>query len=269
MKTRILLVDDDEHISTIVRRLLEPGYEVTAAGNGQEALDLLKSDSPDLILLDWDMPVLDGLATLRHLKADIILKRIPVIMITGHMTGNDDLLLAYKEGVVDFIRKPFDEMELQARIRSILQLGEYYRETILLKDQEAFKSAMQLMAHQEFIKYILAQINEVLNDERKAEKLRMLSLELQTKLVKNAWEQVEHIFMKVNPDFFRNLLQKHADLTPAELKLAALLRLNMSGKDISTLTSLSPEGIRVSRSRLKKKLMLDEHDNLISYLHFF
>jgi DNA-binding response OmpR family regulator len=215
------------------------------------------------------MPVMDGLTTLKHLKSDVTLKHIPVIMVTGRMTGNDDLLNAYNEGVVDFIRKPYDRMELLARVKSILKLGEYYRESIIQKDQEVFKSALQLMAHQEFIKSILTQINTALKDDNKSERLKRLSLELQSKLVKNAWDQVENIFMKVNPDFFRNLLQKHADLTPAELKLAALLRLNMSGKDISTLTSLSPEGIRVSRSRLKKKLLLTENDNLISYLHCF
>lgn len=269
MKAHILLVDDDVNSCFVVQHLLEPGYQVTVAGNGSEALALLNCNIPDLILLDWDMPVMDGLATLKQLKTDIIHKHIPVIMITGRMTGNDDLLLAYNEGVVDFIRKPFDEMELLARIRSILRLEEFYRESILLKDQEVFKSAMQLMAQQEFIRSILNHINDALKDERRTDRLKALSIELQAKLFKNASEQVENIFMKVNPGFFRNLLQKHADITPAELKLAALLRLNMSGKDIATLTSLSPEGIRVSRSRLKKKLQLTEQDNLIRYLHLF
>jgi DNA-binding response OmpR family regulator len=269
MEAKILLVDDDESNNALVKLLLESEYKVTSVLNGKEALSILKTFLPDIILLDWDMPVMDGLTTLKHLKSDVTLKHIPVIMITGRMTGNDDLLNAYNEGAVDFIRKPYDRMELLARIKSILQLGEYYRETIIRNDQEVFKSAMQLMAHQEFIKAILAQINDALNDESKTERLRNLSLQLQSKLINNAWDQVENSFSKVNPGFYKNLLGKHSDLTPAELKLAALLRLNMSSKDISILTNLSVEGIRVSRSRLKKKLLLTEQDNLIAYLCCF
>jgi len=269
MKQRILLVDDDHKNNIVVEKLLEVQYEVIATENGQQALELLQTSIPDIILLDWNMPVMDGLTTLKRLKADSIFKNIPVIMITGFMTDNENLLLAYNEGVIDFIRKPFDEMELLARVKSIMQLDQYYKESIIQKENEIFKSAVHLMAREKFIENILSQINEVLQANNKTEQLKYISLNLQSQLEKNIWEQVENSFLKVNPEFYKNLLEKHPNLTPSELKLAALLRLNMSSKDIANITNLSIDGIRVSRSRLKKKLLLAEIENLVSYLHYF
>lgn len=109
---RVLVADDDDDIVELLRINLEAhGYEVTAARNGQEALDMVRSDPPDLLVLDWMMPVKDGMATLAEIKADATLRDLPVVMITAKTTDND-VWEGWQAGADFYITKPFDLDEL-------------------------------------------------------------------------------------------------------------------------------------------------------------
>jgi nitrogen regulation protein NR(I) len=117
--SRILVVDDDQNILSAFEQLLTgQGYEVSRAQHGQEALDLLGSNRPDVVIMDICMPGLGGLETLQAIKA--IDRRLPVIIITGHGTM-ETAVQAIKMGAVDYHVKPLDPEELLDSIASALE----------------------------------------------------------------------------------------------------------------------------------------------------
>ncbi len=124
MAIRILIADDDPDIRDILKLTLsEENYEVIETANGEEALSAIQTKSPDLILLDYRMPILDGREVCKIVKKDILLRHLPVIMVTG--SGEvDDRVGGIDAGADDYIVKPFEPKELLARIRMILRRSE-------------------------------------------------------------------------------------------------------------------------------------------------
>ena len=109
---RVLVADDDDDIVELLRINLEAhGYEVSAVNDGQAALDAVREDRPDLLVLDWMMPVKDGMQTLAEIKADESLRDLPVVMITAKTTDND-VWEGWQAGADFYITKPFDLDEL-------------------------------------------------------------------------------------------------------------------------------------------------------------
>jgi PAS domain S-box-containing protein len=106
--------------------LLGQGYQLAFASNGQEALAKAIELTPDLILLDVMMPDMDGFQVCQQLRADPYLAEVPVIMITA-LDDDDSRLRGIQAGVDDFVSKPFNQVELQARIRTIIRLNRYRR----------------------------------------------------------------------------------------------------------------------------------------------
>jgi len=119
---RILVVDDDRLVlATLTHGLAQAGYEVIDADTGDDAILLAREHRPDLILLDIDMPAMDGFATLKALRADPATRDIPVVFVTGH---NDPDTEAYclNSGGVDFVSKPIHPTVLRARVYNQLRL---------------------------------------------------------------------------------------------------------------------------------------------------
>jgi DNA-binding response OmpR family regulator len=119
-KKKILIVDDEEDISKLVRLILEDeGYEVHAAPNGEEALDLLREELYDLVLLDLLMPGMSGWDVLKQLRTNAKGNQTPVILLTGRSTNLKDLqqdMLQYSA----YITKPFHPDDLVARIKQVV-----------------------------------------------------------------------------------------------------------------------------------------------------
>ncbi len=118
---KILIAEDDRLIGSMVSfKLTNSGHTVVQAYNGEEASTMASAEPPDVILLDIMMPVMDGLHVLQNLKADPVLHRIPVIMLTalGH---EKDVVGCLKAGAADFIVKPFNLNELVARVEAVLR----------------------------------------------------------------------------------------------------------------------------------------------------
>jgi diguanylate cyclase (GGDEF)-like protein len=123
-KSRILIVDDDEDIRDILKlTLAEEEYEIIEACDGNEGLKAAQGKSPDLVILDYKMPYLDGREVCRKLKKDILLRHLPVIMLTGKGDIMDKVE-GIDAGADDYIVKPFEPKELLARIRMILRRTE-------------------------------------------------------------------------------------------------------------------------------------------------
>ncbi|HWR12644.1 MAG TPA: HD domain-containing phosphohydrolase [Rectinemataceae bacterium] len=121
-KTTIMVVDDTpENLVLISRMLLPEGYRVMTLPDGRMAIDAIKTNPPDLVLLDVMMPGLDGFAVCSILKADPLTASIPVIFISA-LSEPLDKVKAFESGAVDYITKPFNLMEVKARVGVHLEL---------------------------------------------------------------------------------------------------------------------------------------------------
>lgn len=124
MANMILIVEDEEAIRDLIRiNLTAAGFSCEEAEDGLQALAKAKAAHPDLILLDWMLPGLDGLGVLRKLKADPALSTVPVLMVTAKSEEND-VVLGLEMGASDYVTKPFSNKVLIARIRALLRRGE-------------------------------------------------------------------------------------------------------------------------------------------------
>lgn len=122
--TKILLVEDHEELWDMMsRRLKRRGFDVALAHDGQAGLDQAKAEKPDVILLDMNLPVMDGWTVARHLRADADTARIPIIALTAHaMAGDKEKMLA--AGCDDYHPKPVDFPVLLEQIDAVLLAAE-------------------------------------------------------------------------------------------------------------------------------------------------
>ncbi|NVO11681.1 MAG: hybrid sensor histidine kinase/response regulator [Bacteroidales bacterium] len=131
MKTYTILIADDypENIQIIVDALKSSDiqHKIIRAVNGKVLCELAEKRCPDLIITDWEMPEMNGLEATRILKNIETTRDIPIIICTGIMTTSENLKMALDSGAVDYIRKPIDNIELQARVYSMLKLSDSYR----------------------------------------------------------------------------------------------------------------------------------------------
>lgn len=126
MTRRILVVDDDPlSLDLLEQELTGSGYAVQKATSGEEALRVVESTQPDVILLDYVMPGMDGIEVVRRLRQDERYKGIPVILVTGRGT-TEDKTRGLDAGADDYVVKPFDRVELLARVRSMLRIKELH-----------------------------------------------------------------------------------------------------------------------------------------------
>lgn len=117
----VLIADDEQHIRTLVRLNFEDqGYEVLEAGDGEEALSIIESSEPDVVILDVKMPKLDGLGVLRKLQSEGS-DQHRVVMLTG-ATGEEDHLRGYGGGADAYVTKPFEPEDLLGAVEAVLAM---------------------------------------------------------------------------------------------------------------------------------------------------
>jgi CheY-like chemotaxis protein len=120
-RAKILIVDDEpDLVDTIKRRLKFFDWDITTASNGKEALEIVSNEKPDLIVLDIDMPVMDGHEMLRRLREQLDLRETPVIMCTKS-DKVQDITMASSNNISDYITKPFDLLDLTEKIAAALK----------------------------------------------------------------------------------------------------------------------------------------------------
>jgi len=117
---KVLLVEDNEmNRDMLSRRLIRRGFEVVFAADGQQGVDLARSEKPDIILMDMSLPVMDGWEATRRIKADGTMRRIPVIGLTAHaMSGDREK--AIEAGCDDYDSKPVEIDRLLGKINRLL-----------------------------------------------------------------------------------------------------------------------------------------------------
>ena len=137
---RILIVDDEERNVKLVKgMIMSEQYEVATATCGQEALDYLESDLPDLIVLDVMMPDIDGFEVCSRLKQDEVTRHIPVLMVTALME-KEHRVKAMEVGADDFLSKPVDRTELLVRVKSLLRIKSYHDKVLESNEQITAKN---------------------------------------------------------------------------------------------------------------------------------
>ena len=131
IKPRVLIVDDSPDCIDLLVEALSDEYAVVVAKNGAKALTLAENQTPDLILLDVRMPIMDGYEVCRVLKANPLTRRIPVLFVTGQ-SDHDDERKGLELGAVDYITKPFQPDLVKARVRNHLELSLYRNQLEML-----------------------------------------------------------------------------------------------------------------------------------------
>lgn len=125
-QAKILVVDDDENIRIVLQDILSSeGYKIFQAGSGAEAVELARKAAPDVILLDIQMPDMDGLEVTRRIKKDPSSARIPVVIVTG-LDDVQARVEALRSGADEFLVKPPHVAELNARVRSLVKVKAYH-----------------------------------------------------------------------------------------------------------------------------------------------
>jgi two-component system alkaline phosphatase synthesis response regulator PhoP len=115
---KILIIDDDENLTWAIQKRFENlGFEVCAATEGRSGVELVEKERPDLVILDLNLPDVDGLDICRYLRRRT---NIPVVMLTGRAEDNDTII-GLEIGADDYITKPFNLNELAARVRAVLR----------------------------------------------------------------------------------------------------------------------------------------------------
>ncbi|HET8541502.1 MAG TPA: diguanylate cyclase [Anaeromyxobacter sp.] len=121
-RPRVLVADDEDDARDALAMILQPEYDVTAVADGDTAVERVRAEHPDLVLMDLFMPRLDGLEALERIRADPATADIPVIFVSA---GADDAVKArtFELGAVDYLQKPFSDRELRARVERTLRLA--------------------------------------------------------------------------------------------------------------------------------------------------
>ena len=291
---RILLVDDEPlNLELLRHNLLNLGFDLFTATNGSEAVNMATLLNPDLVLLDWMMPELNGIEVVEKLKENSLTQHIPVIVMSGSKLTTKDLQTAFEAGAVDYIRHPIDPVELQARVKSMICMTESYkrnneqRSLILIQEYELSKKNNKILelevekSNNQLVNYSTKVIkyddlNKRITDEIKAlqESMGNDRVEDVCKIVdkytlgpyKVNWNEFENLFDSTNNKFFAQLANDFPPLTPHEKKLCAYYRMNLSTKEIATLTFSSHGAIRIARNRLRKKMQIPEKVTIGSFL---
>lgn len=290
--TKILVIDDNNTSLETFINCFQGDYRILYAPNGEIGYNIALKELPNLIIMDWAMPVMNGIDTTLKLKATKATKNIPVVMATGVMTDTKDLKQALEAGAIDYVRKPFDPLELTSRVNAALIINKSFneiskqkneieklfeKEKILMQQQLDHKErelSTQALQSQEKIQ-LLQEIREGLKKLKK--EANLANSDTFKQLFRNTKEALEngknsHDFLfhfeNVHPNFFEKLKKlAYPDMTSNELKIAAYIKIGMNNKEIAQMSGIEVGTVKSNINRLKKKLNLGPKDNIRKFIN--
>ena len=296
--TKILVVDDDPtNLEVILDFTSESKHEILYAPNAKIGLDLIRAEKPELVIMDWEMPIMSGIDAIRLMKQEEAIKDIPVIVATGVMTDSGDLSVALEAGAVDFLRKPMDHIEFRARVNTTLKLSASYQEIkaqnemiksqhdeiielskkekqhmqekIENKERELSSSALFDFQKNELLGNLLKELErlDVVTNRMYAPDIRNITRQIKgASDLEKSWSNFKLHFDEVHPDFFTELNKRFPGLTNNEQRTCAYLRIGLGNKEIALLTNVESGSVRKALTRLKKKLELTIDDDLRDFI---
>ena len=155
----VLIVEDNRELMMLMQQLLSTKYHVQTASNGQQALDIIRTHRPDIIISDIMMPEMDGYELTRHIKQDEDLSHLPIILLTAK-TQEEDVQEALEAGADDYIHKPFKLKDLELRIDNIIA----NRERIRKPTDEEEMADRPLTPDEEFLQRAIKCLQEHMDD---------------------------------------------------------------------------------------------------------
>jgi response regulator RpfG family c-di-GMP phosphodiesterase len=227
------------------------------------------------------------------LKASEETKSIPVIMVTGTHGETEKLKEALDAGAIDFVSKPYNAVELIARINSQLRHVETFRR--LLEQQEIINQqekdltdkekklleqdldhyqkqltmqTINMVQNSEFLHSVLSDLKTIFPFTTSEGKSVLNSIEfrINDKSNDHIWKEFEFCFEKVYHDFYKKLNEKLPEISQREQRLCAFLKLNMSTKEIAAITFQTPNSIDVAKHRLRKKTGIENDEDFAKFL---
>jgi len=289
-KYKILLAEAEPQNVRLLFEALNPViYRVFVASNGKSAVEQALRYQPDAIIMDWDMPEMNGMQAIKIIRATDEIKNIPIIVATGKMTSVGNLRTALETGANDYIRKPYDPIEIEARLKSMIRLNLEQQKIISLEKEitqqkldEAQRemelniqalsvSKLRLISNSKNNESLIGDLKNLSAhvDETGEKMISKIISSLKVDQVTINWKEFENHFEKVHPSFFSNLHARFPDLTNSESELCAFVKLNMTNKEILAVTHKNDNTLKKSRQRLKKALNLTTDDSLYNFIREF
>lgn len=293
---QILIVDDDPmQLKMLTGHLISssPNYKLLIATNGKAGFEIALKNCPDLILMDWEMPGLNGIDTIKLLKSSEETKSIPVIMVTAAHNDVSKLKEALDSGAIDFIYKPYNGVELTARIdtqikhvatfkKNIEQKELLNRQEIELAEKEKQILKSEIRHHQKQLtmntvnilklSHLLHSVSDDVEslipftDAEGRNKIKSLVHKINDRSSEHFWNEFEVCFEKVHSDFYNKLVAKIPDISLREKRLCAFLKMNMSTKEIASITFQTTNSIDVAKHRLRKKMDISSDEGFTNFL---
>ena len=185
----LVVYDVPDNVDILQMRLESQGYDVITAGDGEQALAIVRERLPDLVLMDIMMPKLDGIAAMKQLKADPGLPFLPVILVTARADTND-VIAGIEAGGDDYLTKPVDQAALMARVRAMLRIKALHDTVQDQAGKLADQTAELAMWNQELETRVQAQLGEI---ERMSTLKRFLAPQLAEMIVSSGDEKILEI----------------------------------------------------------------------------
>lgn len=282
MENIVVLIADDnweiiESIATFLKKI-NPEYTILTASNGKMAFEIATKEVPDVIIMDWDMPVMNGIDAMRQLKSQESTAEIPVIIATGAMLSSENLRTALQAGAMDYVRKPIDYIELEARLNTALNIKEHLESIkgllnneLELKNRKLSTTSMLVVEKNDLMQEFKVGLDSLLT---KTQTISSIGTELKH-LIKQvddhleldvSWDTFKVQFEEVHTHFFSELEKRYAGISHKDLKLCAYMRLGIENKEISRLLNITPASVSTSLYRLKKKLNVDSELDLRDFI---
>jgi DNA-binding response OmpR family regulator len=279
MNKTILIVEDDHELRNMMATYLsQNGFDIWKASNGLKALQILKIRTPDLLITDWDMPEMNGITLLQHIKEMPLQQQMPVIMLTGMMTESKSAIYALNLYALDFLRKPIEPSELAARVHAIFRIKE--AETLLKEYYEKEKKWFQeQLDHKEkeleHLKNTLLSKNQILSRIKNDLEGLMYEPNLSPETIHQAlekqhdqtqeWRYFLFHLEKIHEGFW-NKITAIVELSENEARICAYLRSGMNNREIALLHNVTIAAVQKSRYRIRKKLIIETEEDLLEFL---
>jgi len=269
MQKKEILLYGNENLKNEIAEVLSVRnscYFFHYAINLENALSIAKRNAFDLIVLDSEKANQDLKEIIQRLKSHPETKLCPIIVIINENKATE-VDTIFTSGAYSFISRPFHKPDLIcARFQSIFKIIDDEKEFVRMKQIELTENTLKLVEDHNFLNKVRKELLICLNNKYKSSIINDVIQDIDSKIKQDSWKTFQIAFESVHHDFSKSLLHEHPKLTKSEVKLATLIKLGLSTKEISDILCYTKESLKVARCRLRGKLNLKIDQMLETYL---